>query len=57
MQLAQEDITEDFSLMEGITNNDVYGRSLFSLLDVSTNYDLFGINMVWNSRALGYCPE
>lgn len=50
VQLMQEDIIEDFSLMEGITNNDIYGRSLFSLLDVSTNCDLFGVSMVWNSR-------
>ena len=50
-QLALEDVTQDFSLLQGgITNNDVWGKFMFSLLDVSTNYDLFGVNMVWSNR-------
>ncbi|MBA2762667.1 MAG: hypothetical protein H0U39_12075, partial [Segetibacter sp.] len=49
-ELLAEDFLEDQSLLNGITNNDVYGRYLFSLLDVSTNLDLLGVNMVWNSR-------
>ncbi|MDQ3022602.1 MAG: hypothetical protein M3R36_18865 [Bacteroidota bacterium] len=51
MQMMQQDILEEFSLVEnGITNNDTYGRNLFSLLDLSTNYDLFGVNMMWNGK-------
>ncbi len=49
--ITNEDLTEKFSLMDGITNNDIYGRMMYSLLDVSTNYDLFGINMVWYNRS------
>lgn len=50
-QLTQQDILEELSLIHnGFTNNDTYGRNLFSLLDLSTHYDLFGVNMIWSGR-------
>ncbi|MEP6846557.1 MAG: hypothetical protein ABI861_11155, partial [Panacibacter sp.] len=55
MQMLQEDITEEFSLLQNNPRDvNYYGRSLFSLLDLSTNYDLFGVNMVWNNRRYEY---
>lgn len=51
MQMLQQDVAEEFSLLrDGIRNNDTYGRNLFSLLDLSTHYDLFGVNMIWSGK-------
>ncbi len=56
-QFFEEEIIEEYSLMSGIGDKDVYGRNLFSLLDLSTNYDLFGVSMVWNNQRYRFLKQ